>query len=100
MSVRLTAYNHTQCGCPEPCRTIVYSANVMSRTSQTNRVPRSQLYVYYSTKMVTVYQEKPGYDLNQFVADIGGSLGFLLGLSVLGLILMLEKVDNSKMHSE
>lgn len=34
----------------------------------------------------------PGYDLSQFVADMGGSLGFLLGLSVLGLIGLFEKV--------
>lgn len=57
-----------------------------------NAVPGSVLYLYYASKMVTVYQEQPGYDLNQFVADIGGSLGFLLGLSVLGLIGMLQKV--------
>lgn len=34
----------------------------------------------------------PGYDLSQFVADMGGSLGFLLGLSVLGFIGLFEKV--------
>jgi uncharacterized membrane protein len=28
----------------------------------------------------------------QFVADMGGSVGFLLGLSVIGLIVVLEKV--------
>lgn len=27
-----------------------------------------------------------GYDFNMFVADLGGSLGFLLGLSVLGVV--------------
>lgn len=37
-------------------------------------------------------EEMPGYDLSQFVADMGGSLGFLLGLSVLGLIGLFEKV--------
>lgn len=36
----------------------------------------------------------PGYDLSQFVADMGGSLGFLLGLSVLGLIGLFEKVQS------
>lgn len=38
-------------------------------------------------------EEMPGYDLSQFVADMGGSLGFLLGLSVLGLIGLFEKVN-------
>lgn len=37
-------------------------------------------------------EERASYDLTQFIADIGGSLGFLLGLSVLGLIGILEHV--------
>ncbi|KAG4070914.1 hypothetical protein HA402_011140 [Bradysia odoriphaga] len=41
---------------------------------------------------VQVFEERPNYDLAQFVADMGGSLGFLLGLSVLGLIKILEKI--------
>lgn len=42
--------------------------------------------------ILQVFEERPNYDLTQFVADMGGSLGFLLGLSVLGLIKILEKV--------
>lgn len=42
--------------------------------------------------MVTNIEERPGYDSSQFVADMGGSLGFLLGLSVIGLIVVLEKL--------
>lgn len=42
--------------------------------------------------MVTNIEERPGYDFSQFVADMGGSLGFLLGLSVIGLIVVLEKI--------
>lgn len=42
--------------------------------------------------MVTNIEERPGYDSSQFVADMGGSLGFLLGLSVIGLIVVIEKV--------
>ena len=37
-------------------------------------------------------EERPSYDTTQFIADVGGSLGFLLGLSVLGLIGILEHV--------
>lgn len=37
-------------------------------------------------------EERPSYDVTQFIADIGGSLGFLLGLSVLGIIRLLEQV--------
>lgn len=42
--------------------------------------------------MVTNIVERPGYDFSQFVADMGGSLGFLLGLSVIGLIVVIEKL--------
>lgn len=37
-------------------------------------------------------QELPGYDSNAFLADLGGSLGFFLGLSVIGLIEIIEKL--------
>lgn len=33
-----------------------------------------------------------GYDWNVFLADIGGSLGFLLGLSVIGAITLVEQI--------
>lgn len=35
-------------------------------------------------------EEVVGYDWNNFLADLGGSLGFLLGLSVLGIIALAE----------
>lgn len=40
-------------------------------------------------------EERPSYDTTQFIADVGGSLGFLLGLSVLGLIGILEHVSRA-----
>lgn len=52
----------------------------------------SKIKIYYTSKMVTNIEERPGYDFSQFVADMGGSLGFLLGLSVIGLIVVLEKI--------
>lgn len=42
--------------------------------------------------MITNIEERPGYDFSQFVADMGGSLGFLLGLSVIGVIVVLERI--------
>lgn len=35
-------------------------------------------------------EEKLGYDWNSFLSDIGGSLGFFLGLSVIGIIDVFE----------
>lgn len=41
-------------------------------------------------------EERVNYDGSQFLADIGGSLGFLLGLSVLGFIGIVEKVNSDR----
>lgn len=48
--------------------------------------------LYYVTNLVTVTEEVAIYDWSLFLADLGGSLGFLLGLSVLGLISMIEQI--------
>ena len=37
-----------------------------------------------------VLQEEEGYDLTMFIADFGGSLGFLLGVSILSVLEVLE----------
>lgn len=65
----------------------------MNRKAFIQPRPRSQVSLYYTSKMVSVIEERIAYDLSQFVADMGGSLGFLLGLSVIGLIKVLEKVN-------
>jgi len=52
----------------------------------------SQIYVFHASKMITSVREHWDYDLSRFVADAGGSLGFLLGVSVLSLLSMLGKV--------
>ncbi|KAL1398818.1 hypothetical protein pipiens_008661 [Culex pipiens pipiens] len=80
------------CGCFQPCSTTIYTAFVMNRKNFNITIPAGQIWLYYTSKMVTIVEEFHGYDLTQFVADLGGSLGFLLGLSVLGLIGLLEKI--------
>jgi hypothetical protein len=52
----------------------------------------SQLWVYHSSKLVTSVREHWDYDLSRFVADAGGSLGFLLGVSVLSLVSLAAKI--------
>ena len=64
----------------------------MSRREYKQEDAGSKIYIYYTSKMVTNIEERAGYDFSQFVADMGGSLGFLLGLSVIGLIVVLEKL--------
>lgn len=41
--------------CLEPCKSVIYSAYVMNRRDFNNQpVPSSQVWMYYTTKMVTV----------------------------------------------
>jgi len=42
--------------------------------------------------MVQVAEERLAYDWSLFLSDLGGSLGFLLGLSVLGIIGIVERL--------
>ncbi|XP_059468817.1 acid-sensing ion channel 2-like [Neocloeon triangulifer] len=82
-----------QCG--KPCHITQYSAFLVNReTIATSSAPRyySQMYVFHTSKMITSVKEHADYDLSRFVADAGGSLGFLLGVSVLSLLSMLGKV--------
>ncbi|XP_062551382.1 uncharacterized protein LOC134216530 isoform X4 [Armigeres subalbatus] len=89
---RLEDLDGRVCGCYQPCSTTIFTAYVMNRKDYSIDVPSGQLWLYYTSKMVTIIEEFHSYDLTQFVADLGGSLGFLLGLSVLGLIGLLEKI--------
>ncbi|XP_053691765.1 uncharacterized protein LOC128740255 [Sabethes cyaneus] len=82
----------TVCGCFQPCSSSIFTTYVMNRKRFNISIPAGQLWMYYTSKMVSIVEEFHSYDLTQFIADLGGSLGFLLGLSVLGLIGLLEKI--------
>ncbi|XP_053960576.1 uncharacterized protein LOC128864843 [Anastrepha ludens] len=81
-----------ECDCLSPCEARIYSTYIQNRKTLNLGQPRTQIWIYYSTKLVTMIEESLGYDTTQFIADIGGSLGFLLGLSVLGLIGLMEHI--------
>lgn len=52
----------------------------------------SNVAIYFSSNLVTKMQEVLAYDWTLFLADLGGSLGFLLGVSVLSIIAVLEQM--------
>ncbi|XP_077289909.1 amiloride-sensitive sodium channel pickpocket 17 [Arctopsyche grandis] len=101
--------NKADCACQQRCRSMIYSTYVMDRNSLTvwNSATgvwddkhgvhklQTQLYIYFNNKLVSVYEENHSYDWSLFLADFGGSMGFLLGLSVLGVILILEDIFDS-----
>ncbi|KAF7280592.1 hypothetical protein GWI33_005719 [Rhynchophorus ferrugineus] len=55
--------------------------------------------IYCTSNLITYMNEMLGYNVNGFVSDIGGSLGFLLGLSVIGFITVMEKILASLIRS-
>ncbi|XP_065356122.1 uncharacterized protein ppk17 [Calliphora vicina] len=80
------------CDCVQPCESRIFSAYIQNRKTFNYAEPNTQVYIYYTTKLISMIEERPSYDTTQFIADVGGSLGFLLGLSVLGLIGILEHI--------
>ncbi|CAG9773968.1 unnamed protein product [Ceutorhynchus assimilis] len=83
------------CSCPKSCRVILYTPTIVRRKDLhqvDNDEPYSFIAMYYPNNLVTQMRENLAYNINAFVSDIGGSLGFLLGLSVIGLIQVLEKI--------
>ncbi|XP_059061484.1 degenerin-like protein asic-1 [Achroia grisella] len=101
ISAYMTFYNKPNCSiCPRFCRSYLYNSFVNDRQSfySWDSVSRqwavrtgdatlqSQLYIYFNGMVVTVYEERYNYDWSLFLSDLGGSIGFLLGLSVISLM--------------
>ncbi|XP_072948754.1 uncharacterized protein ppk17 [Epargyreus clarus] len=98
--------NHEYTGCPRICRSYLYNAFVTARQSffrwdssqrqwfiSTGDTPLfTQVYIHFNSMMVSVYEERYNYDWNLFLSDLGGSVGFLLGLSVIGLMSILTNI--------
>ncbi|KAL1498216.1 hypothetical protein ABEB36_009050 [Hypothenemus hampei] len=81
------------CSCLRSCHVTIYNPTIIRRNDGAeNNYPNSALGMYYTNNLVTEMREVVGYSFNTFISDIGGSLGFLLGLSVVGLIKVLEKI--------
>ncbi|XP_045447835.1 uncharacterized protein LOC123656174 [Melitaea cinxia] len=106
ISTYMTAYTNHNCqSCLRFCRAYLYDAYVNDRQmyyiwdSQDNFSDNSEaaqlqthIYMRFNNMMVSVYEERFNYDWNAFVADLGGSVGFLLGLSVIKLIDIISKI--------
>ncbi|XP_052758196.1 uncharacterized protein LOC113522312 [Galleria mellonella] len=97
----LTFYIKPNCSvCPRFCRSYLYNSFVNDRQSfyawdsamrqwavrTGDDTLESQLYIYFNGMVVTVYEERYNYDWSLFLSDLGGSIGFLLGLSVISLL--------------
>ena len=67
--------------CPIPCQLLTYRLEkVLEQSYPCESCP---LNLTVNDGVIDVLEEKPLYDSNNFVADVGGYLGLLLGASVL-----------------
>ena len=83
--------SHLETGfCPASCIIRIYTPYIQNRKEK--EMPDGELSVAFSSNLITMMKEVLGYDWNLFLADLGGSLGFLLGVSVLGALGALEKM--------
>ncbi|CAG9865466.1 unnamed protein product [Phyllotreta striolata] len=80
------------CDCPMACNYTVYKTSIINRREVHETMAPNSLFYLYSTNLVFRMTEVLGYDLNQLLSDVGGSLGFLLGLSVISLICLCEEI--------
>ena len=69
------------CQCRIPCHETRYSARI--ERIRDNREEAITLQIYFETREITMVTEVPSYDTTRFLADIGGLIGLLLGMSVL-----------------
>ena len=80
------------CDCPRSCNINYYSGFVISRTTieQYNETGWGELHLYFPSPAVTRIREFWAYDLSQFVGETGGSMGLLLGISVISILDLLS----------
>ena len=71
------------CPCPLPCHEMDFGATV-SRVSEFK--DGWLLYLMYKSHKVTSITEKPDYPFEQFLSEVGGLVGLLVGMSVLSVI--------------
>lgn len=64
------------------CQISIYQTDVQYKKDFTN-LHYSAIFLYYKTNLIRNVEELIGYDWNNFLSDIGGSLGFLLGMYAL-----------------
>ncbi|CAG0897639.1 unnamed protein product [Darwinula stevensoni] len=76
-----------KCDCPTPCNQDFYSFSVDSRIRTDNA---SVTRLYYVDMNYEEIQEEYSYNIFALLCDLGGTLGLLLGASVLTMIQILE----------
>lgn len=70
------------CQCSTACNINIYYPTIIKRKEEFVNAPESSIQMYFGSNLVSVMDEKAGYDWIAFVADLGGLFGFLLGKTI------------------
>lgn len=80
--------------CQMNCRTVEYSAKRISLMTNVTSHSRNYFFSLAMPQTSTVEEKEVlTYDGNNFIADVGGLLGLLLGVSVMDLAVVLERMS-------
>ena len=78
-------------GCPSPCATITFSFGIPDTQP---RVKDKYQYKVYFKRYIGVTKESLKYPVESLIAEVGGYLGLLLGVSVLDCLVVPEKINH------
>ena len=75
---------HSPCNCIVPCKETLYEATI----KQTSAFYKDMiaLTLYFDKLEITRSSEMEAYDSTRFMADIGGLVGLLIGMSMLSVV--------------
>ena len=73
------------CDCPEPCDEVKYDVNWFKR-GKAKHPWQWQISMMYKSHRVTYITEIPKYSIPELLAELGGILGLLTGMSVLTVV--------------
>ncbi len=76
--------------CTQNCTMKIYKAQISKLVPHHNSDDVNEFYIFYPSGVLEELSEDWGYDMTLFIADFGGSLGFLLGISILSVLEILE----------
>ena len=75
-------YNfNNHCVCPTPCKETIYGAKIVHTSTTTDGF--LYMTIYFGKLEISKTTEQPAYDHTRFIADIGGLIGLLVGMSAI-----------------
>ncbi|EEB18683.1 conserved hypothetical protein [Pediculus humanus corporis] len=87
--------------CKKNCKTTHYKLFVVKRTPcPEERKLSSTAIIYFSSKTVITLEERYSYNWSDFLGEIGGTVGFLLGLSIIGAIDIISDAFKNYHHNK